>query len=102
MNSVGKGKVHRSRAVHGRRVQACDENKFWDEMMPVEREVGSPDFDRLIEVGHRAGAAGFAPLILAGGETGIRPAHPGRRACPRGCPTKAEEVLADRHCPDDG
>lgn len=35
----------------------------WDQMAPVGREFGSPDFDRLLEHDYRTGAGVFDPKL---------------------------------------
>jgi hypothetical protein len=38
---------------------------LWDEMPPIRREFGSPDFERLMDEDRRAGVSAFDPALKA-------------------------------------
>lgn len=60
MTSLRKRKAAISRTPLGRRTL---EDRLWDQMPPVGREFGSPDFERLMEEDRRNGVGVFDPAL---------------------------------------
>jgi len=46
-----------------RRASFDQELRLWEEMRPVGREFGSPDFERLMDEDARAGVGVFDPVL---------------------------------------
>ena len=59
MTSMRKRKNAVDAAMRAVIRRAADEDRWWDEMRPVGREFGSPDFDRLMEEDFRNGVGVF-------------------------------------------
>lgn len=60
MTSLRKRKAAISRALLGRSIL---EDRLWDQMAPVGREFGSPDFERLMDEDRRNGVGVFDPEL---------------------------------------
>lgn len=60
MTSLRKKKAIISRAMAQRRPF---EDRLWDQMRPVGREFGSPDFERLMDEDRRNGVGVFDPAL---------------------------------------
>lgn len=63
MTSVRKRKATISRALRARRRLSTLEDRLWDQMPPVGREFGSPDFERLMQEDLRDGVGVFDPAL---------------------------------------
>ena len=61
MTSMRRRKKVVDAATRAALSRAADEDRWWDEMRPVGREFGSPDFDRLMEKDARNGVGMFEP-----------------------------------------
>lgn len=62
MTSLRKRKSRAMRSLRRRRWLAAErEALLWDQMPPVGREFGSPDFERLMEEDYRSGVGVFDP-----------------------------------------
>lgn len=57
MTSLRKRKATISRAYIRRRRLSALEDRLWDQMRPVGREFGSPDFERLMEQDRSGGVS---------------------------------------------
>jgi hypothetical protein len=53
MTSLRRRKANIIQALLGRRVHRTPEDRLWDQMRPVGRGFGSPDFERLMDEDHR-------------------------------------------------
>jgi hypothetical protein len=63
MTSLRKRKATISRALLGQNRRSTLEDRLWDQMRPVGREFGSPDFERLMEEDRRNGVGIFDPAL---------------------------------------
>ena len=68
MTSLRKRKAAISRALLGRSIL---EDRLWDQMAPVGREFGSPDFERLMDEDRRNGVGVFDPALKEEFHSGI-------------------------------
>ncbi|WP_166651929.1 hypothetical protein [Roseateles toxinivorans] len=58
-----KRKIALCRSLLGRIASGADEDWLWDNMRPVGREFGSPDFERLMDKDRRNGVGVFDPEL---------------------------------------
>jgi len=72
MTSMRKRKNAVDAAIRAVMRRVADEDRWWDDLCPVGREFGSPDFDRLMEEDFRNGVGAFDPngLAIAGQRRG--------------------------------
>lgn len=63
MTSVRKRKAIISRALLRQSRRSSLDERLWNEMRPVGREFGSPDFERLMEEDQRNGVGVFDPAL---------------------------------------
>jgi len=63
MTSLRKRKAAISRLSLRRCMDSIQEDRPWDNLQPVGREFGSPDFERLTEEDHRNGVGVFDPAL---------------------------------------
>jgi len=63
MTSLRKRKAAISRLLLGRRLRSALEDRWWDNLRPVGRELSSPDFERLMEEDRRNGVGVFDPAL---------------------------------------
>lgn len=63
MNLLQKRKAAICRAILERNLHRRLEDLAWDQMPPVGREFGSPDFDRLMDEDFRNQAGVFDPAL---------------------------------------
>jgi len=63
MTSLRKRKAAISWALVAQHMRSTLEDRLWDQMRPVGREFGSPDFERLMEEDRRKGSGIFDPAL---------------------------------------
>ena len=63
MTSMRKRKARICRALPSPSTRSALKDRFWDEIQPVGREFGSPDFERLMDEDFRNGVGVFDPAL---------------------------------------
>lgn len=63
MTSMRKRKARLCRALLSPSILSTVDDRLWDEIQPVGREFGSPDFERLADEDHRNGVGAFDPTL---------------------------------------
>lgn len=65
-NRKWRARLHRmQRGANSRRHERALEDRLWDQMVPVGREFGSPDFERLMAEDQRAARGVFDPTLMS-------------------------------------
>ncbi|ABM94160.1 hypothetical protein Mpe_B0194 (plasmid) [Methylibium petroleiphilum PM1] len=65
LTSLRKRKAAICRTILRRVALGSLEDRLWDQMQPVRREFGSPNFERLMEEDYRARVGAFDPALAA-------------------------------------